>query len=122
MKIVQDQSILPYCWRLIHTKDESVQGSAILIDAFNKIKRNLIRLVHPDKLKQIKGVDVDEQVVKKDFETASVAINAVLDLEVSWLRVDGRGKLAMPNSEALDNEVRQSRLDAAKIRSNNQRH
>ena len=73
---------------------------------FNKLKRNLIKLVHPDKISSIKGDGVDEEIVKKDFEEASVAINEAIDYEVAWLRVDGRGNLPMPNSDALDNAVR----------------
>jgi hypothetical protein len=50
------------------------QASATLENAFNKVERNLIRLVHPDKVSSISGDGVYENVVKKDFEEASTDI------------------------------------------------
>ena len=66
-RIVRDRIILPYCWDLILARHESIQASATLENAFNKVKRNLIRLVHPDKISSIKGEGVDVEVVKKGF-------------------------------------------------------
>jgi predicted GNAT family acetyltransferase len=68
---------------MILGRHESIQASATLENAFNKLKRNLIRLVHPDKVPSIKGEGVDDEVVKKDFEEASTAINVVIDQEIA---------------------------------------
>ena len=95
---------------MILGRHESIQASATWENASNKVKRNQIRLVNPDEVPSVKGEGVDEEVVKKDFEEASTAINIAIDSEVSWLRVDGRGALEMPNSDALDSAVRQSKV------------
>ena len=61
-------------------------------------------------------------MVPRESEEASVAINEAIDNEVAWLRVDSRRNLPMPNSDALDNSVREAQVRSARHYSNAQRH
>jgi hypothetical protein len=83
---------------------------------------SLIRLVHPDKVPSIKGEGVDDEVFNTDLEETSTAVNIVIDQEVAWLRVDGRGALEMPNSDPLNSAVRQSKVAAARLQSSKSAH
>ena len=59
MGIINDRAVLSYCWDMILDKHESIRTSSTLESAFNKLMRNLIKLVHPDKVASIKGEGVD---------------------------------------------------------------